>query len=64
VNLRGVREAGLAFMLPTYVFAGSVGILKWFEYEGRTKELGTLKVLVGATEHQRTFLILIREVQR
>jgi amino acid transporter len=25
VNLRGVREAGLAFMLPTYVFVGSLG---------------------------------------
>ena len=25
VNLRGIREAGLAFMLPTYVFVGSLG---------------------------------------
>jgi amino acid transporter len=25
VNLRGVREAGLAFMLPTYLFVGSLG---------------------------------------
>jgi amino acid transporter len=25
VNLRGIREAGLAFMLPTYVFVGALG---------------------------------------
>jgi amino acid transporter len=25
VNLRGIREVGLAFMLPTYVFVGSLG---------------------------------------
>ncbi|MBV8193943.1 MAG: APC family permease, partial [Candidatus Dormibacteraeota bacterium] len=27
INLRGVREAGAAFVLPTYVFVGSVGAL-------------------------------------
>lgn len=27
INLRGVREAGLVFMLPTYVFVGSLGVL-------------------------------------
>jgi len=27
VNLRGIREAGLAFMLPTYVFVGSLGVV-------------------------------------
>jgi amino acid transporter len=27
VNLRGVREAGAAFVLPTYVFVGSLGLL-------------------------------------
>jgi amino acid transporter len=26
VNLRGVREAGIAFMLPTYLFVGTLGI--------------------------------------
>src|ERR1700730_14480863 len=26
VNLRGVKDAGLAFMLPTYLFVGSIGI--------------------------------------
>ena len=44
--------------------AVSEAVLKWFEYEGRAKELGTLRVLPGAAEHQRAFLILIREVQR
>ena len=27
INLRGVREAGAAFVLPTYAFIGSVGLL-------------------------------------
>jgi amino acid transporter len=27
INLRGIREAGLAFMLPTYVFVGSLGAI-------------------------------------
>jgi amino acid transporter len=27
VNLRGVRESGTAFMLPTYFFAGSLGVV-------------------------------------
>ena len=27
VNLRGMREAGLAFMLPTYAFVGSIGAM-------------------------------------
>ena len=27
INLRGVREAGAAFVLPTYAFVGSVGLL-------------------------------------
>src|SRR5205807_1024607 len=27
VNLRGVREAGAAFVIPTYVFIGSLGLL-------------------------------------
>jgi amino acid transporter len=40
VNLRGIREAGLAFMLPTYVFVGSlgaviiVGLLKTWTHGG------------------------------
>jgi hypothetical protein len=42
----------------------SEAVLKWFEDEGRAKELGTVKALPGAAEHQRAFLILIREVQR
>ena len=35
----------------------SEAVLKWFEDEGRAKELGTVKVLPGAAEHQRAFLI-------
>jgi amino acid transporter len=27
INLRGVREAGAAFVLPTYIFIGSLGLL-------------------------------------
>src|ERR1700730_1250572 len=27
INLRGVREAGAAFILPTYIFIGSLGLL-------------------------------------
>jgi amino acid transporter len=27
VNLRGIRESGLAFMLPTYAFVGALGIV-------------------------------------
>ena len=26
-NLRGIREAGRAFALPTYLFSGSVGLM-------------------------------------
>src|SRR3984893_2846937 len=27
INLRGVKEAGIAFMMPTYLFVGSLGIM-------------------------------------
>ncbi len=33
INLRGIREAGLAFMLPTYAFVGCLGavlVIGWF----------------------------------
>lgn len=42
----------------------SEAVLKWFEYEEDLKRLATAKVLPGVAEHQRAFLILIREVQR
>jgi hypothetical protein len=42
----------------------SEAVLKWFEDERRAKELGTVKVLPGAAEHQGAFLILIGEVRR
>ena len=35
-----------------------------WKMKGRAKKLGTVKDLPGAAEHQRAFLILIREVQR
>ncbi len=38
VNLRGVREAGLAFMLPTYLFLGCLGL---------TIVLGVARVILG-----------------
>jgi hypothetical protein len=41
----------------------SKAILKWFEDEGRAKELGTVKVLPGGEEHQGSFPFLIWEVQ-
>jgi amino acid transporter len=39
VNLRGVREAGAAFVVPTYLFIGSLGLLLG---------VGILRVAVGA----------------
>jgi len=40
VNLRGIREAGLVFMIPTYLFVGclfavlGIGIFKWIVHGG------------------------------
>jgi amino acid transporter len=44
INLRGVRETGLIFMAPTYLFAGSLLVLLW---SGFSKLRRLLVILAG-----------------
>jgi amino acid transporter len=54
VNLRGVRESGMAFVLPTYLFIGSmlavlaIGIVKAILAGGKPEPAATLPVLPAA----------------
>ena len=56
VNLRGVRESGMAFMLPTYAFVGSliavlaIGIIKTTLASGHPTPMTAPPVLPAATE--------------
>src|SRR5579862_1948324 len=56
VNLRGVRESGIAFGLPTYVFVGSllivtaIGVFKAITHGGNPTPVDMPPHLPGATE--------------
>ena len=52
INLRGVREAGALFVLPTYVFIGSPAALPaWGPFQMATGRLGSVHThMATATE--------------
>jgi amino acid transporter len=64
VNLRGVRETGLIFMAPTYLFVGSlfvaiaIGLLKTFVADGHPLPLEPLPRIATAAAVPTTWLIL------
>jgi amino acid transporter len=64
VNLRGVRETGLIFMAPTYLFVGSlfvaiaIGLLKTFAADGHPLPLEPLPRIATAAAVPTTWLIL------
>ena len=64
VNLRGVRETGLIFMAPTYLFVGSlfaaivIGLFKTFAAGGHPLPLEPLPRIATAAAAPTTWLIL------
>jgi len=64
VNLRGVRETGLIFMAPTYLFVGSlfaaiaIGLYKTFAAGGHPLALEPLPRIATAAAAPTTWLIL------
>ena len=64
VNLRGVRETGLLFMVPTYLFVGSlllaivIGVFKTFAAGGHPVPLNPLPRIVAAGAGPSVWLIL------
>jgi len=64
VNLRGVRETGLIFMAPTYLFVGSlfaamaIGLFKTFAAGGHPLPLEPLPRMATAAAVPTTWLIL------
>src|ERR1700731_1259296 len=64
VNLRGVRETGLIFMAPTYLFVGSlfaaiaIGLFKTFSAGGHPVPLEPLPRIATAAAAPTTWLIL------
>ena len=60
VNMRGVRESGLAFMLPTFLFVGTlfativIGVWRIHADGGHPVPLGALPIPIPATEHIET----------
>ncbi len=64
VNLRGVRETGLAFMVPTYIFVASlggvvlVGVFKTFTYGGHPSPAGPIPHPGPATAAVSMWLLL------
>src|SRR5258708_39672748 len=65
VNLRGVRETGLIFMAPTYLFVGSlflaigIGVLKTFMAGGHPLPPEPLPSIATAAAEPTTLLIII-----
>ncbi len=53
INLRGVREAGAAFIIPTYLFIGSLAILV---------AVGVFKVATGFTPESTTLPLAAEDV--
>ncbi|HEY3839048.1 MAG TPA: APC family permease [Bryobacteraceae bacterium] len=64
VNLRGVREAGVAFMIPTYLFVGclftmiGLGLIKALLAGGHPHPVETMPHLPAATEAISAWLLL------
>src|SRR5215468_3249948 len=64
VNLRGVRESGLAFVVPTYLFVFSllavlaIGTVKAALAGGRPESVETLPVLPAATTTASLWLLM------
>lgn len=64
VNLRGVRESGLAFSLPTYVFIVSllavlaIGVVKTILAAGQPQPVETLPALPAATEAVSLWILM------
>src|SRR6516164_4330943 len=64
VNLRGVRESGLAFVIPTYLFVVSllavlaIGIVKAMLAGGRPEPVQALPVLPAATAPASAWLLM------
>src|SRR5580704_12891331 len=64
LNLRGLREAGLAFMFPTYLFVGTlaitiaVGVIRDFASGGHPTPIVTMPVPPAATEAVTLWLLL------
>jgi amino acid transporter len=64
VNLRGVRESGMAFMIPTYLFLGSIlsviaiGIGKTILAGGHPEPVETLPTFESATEAASLWLLM------
>jgi amino acid transporter len=64
INLRGVREAGLIFMAPTYLFIGSlfvaivVGVFKTFASGGHPAPVDPLPRIAMATAAPSAWLLL------
>jgi amino acid transporter len=64
VNLRGVREAGVIFMIPTYMFVGSllimiaIGLVKALAAGGHPHPLIAPPVMAPATAKLSTWLLL------
>ena len=66
MNLRGVREAGLAFAIPTYLFAGSVvlmigtGLVRTFLGDAPVAESAQYAVHSHEVAHAALILLLLR----
>ncbi|HKV39642.1 MAG TPA: APC family permease, partial [Blastocatellia bacterium] len=64
VNLRGARESGLAFGIPTYLFVGSLlavlsaGLIKSILYGGHPTPVTALPALPAGTEAVTLWLLL------
>lgn len=64
INLRGVREAGVAFMVPTYIFIGTMlttlglGLVKALLAGGHPKPVAAPPMMHAATEAVGAFLLL------
>ena len=64
VNLRGVREAGVIFMAPTYLFVGSlliaiaIGLARTLAAGGHPVPLTALPATAAATAEPRPWLLL------
>jgi amino acid transporter len=64
VNLRGVREAGVIFMIPTYMFVGSlliliaIGLVKTLAAGGHPQALIAPPAMAPASTHLSAWLLL------
>jgi amino acid transporter len=70
VNLRGVRESGLAFLLPTYLFVGcllivlTLGAVKTLLSSGRPLPVDAPSALPDGSTGITLWLLLLRAQER